>query len=284
MMQRVRYSMCYPKDFKFIQISNTRAMKTIVFSFDDARSDFYSRAFPIMKQYGIPSTLNVITRYMSEIPNHVDRKDKHYTGGSTYELLECYQSGLVEIACHGANHQNTREDILQNIADFHDIGINEPIFGFASPGCGITEQNKNENGIWNLVEEGQLLYVRSGISIRREGYIYMALSYIDRYIHSKRLFRYLNLRNIIRDNDCLREHVLPSTTIFSYTRLEQIKYFIENMPDSSIAVLMFHSILQKGDEGYGYDRYYWDADTFESFCVWLKSHRDIRICKTKELL
>ena len=127
-------------------------MKTIILSFDDARSDFYSHAFPIMKQYGIPSTLNVITRYMSDMPNHTDRKDKHYTGGSIQELTDCYKSGLVEIACHGANHRNSREDILLNIADLRDIGIHEPIFGFASPHSELTEQNKNEKGIWKLKE------------------------------------------------------------------------------------------------------------------------------------
>lgn len=258
-------------------------MKTIILSFDDARSDFYSHAFPIMKQYGIPSTLNVITRYMSDMPSHTDRKDKHYTGGSIQELMDCYKSGLVEIACHGANHRNSREDILLNIADLRDIGIHEPIFGFASPGCGVTEQNKSEHGIWNLVEDGSLLYVRSGISIRREGRLYMALSYIDRFIHSRHLYRHLNSRNVISGKAHLREHVLPSTTIFSYTKLAQVEYFIDKMPDSSIAILMLHSILRKGDNGYGYDRYYWDAGTFEAFCVWLKAQRDIRICMTKEL-
>ena len=67
------------------------------------------------------------------------------------------------------------------------------------------------------------------------------------------------------------------------TRRMIFEYFIDKMPDSSIAILMLHSILRKGDKGYGYDRYYWDADTFESFCVWLKAQRDIRICMTKEL-
>lgn len=258
-------------------------MKTIILSFDDARSDFYSRAFPIMMHYGIPSTLNVITRYMSDMPGSVDRKGKNYAGGSINELLECHKSGLVEIACHGANHQNSQEDILLNIKDLRNIGIHEPCFGFASPGCGVTEQNKFENGIWNLVETGQLLYVRSGISIRREGRLYALLSLVDRYIHSKRLFRYLNLRNIVLDKDYLCAHVLPSTTIFSYTKLTQVEYFIDNMPDSSIAILMLHSVLRKEDEGYGYDRYYWDADTFESFCVWLKLQSDIRICMTKDL-
>lgn len=258
-------------------------MKTIVLSFDDARSDFYSRAFPILKQYGIPSTLNVITRYMSDMPGHVNREGKHYVGGSVKELQDCYKSGLVEIACHGANHLNTMDDVEQNIADLRHIGIDEPIFGFASPGCGITEQNKNEHGIWDLVEEGKLLYVRSGISIRREGWFYSILSFMDRYVHSPKLFQYLNKRNIITDKTNLNKRVLPSVTIFSYTQLPQIKYLIERMPDSSATILMLHSILRKGDELYGYDRYCWDEAMFESLCAYLKSQSDIRICMTKEL-
>ena len=258
-------------------------MKTIVLSFDDARSDFYSRAFPVMKRYGIPSTLNVITRYMSDMPGHVNREGKHYRGGSIKELQECYKSGVVEIACHGANHLNTRNDVEQNIADLRRIGIDESVFGFASPGCGITEQKKNENGVWDLVEEKKLLYVRSGISIRREGWLYATLSLIDRYVHSNKLFFYLNKRNIITSTKHLAKRVLPSVTIFSYTQVSQVTYLIENMPESTVAILMMHSVLRKNDTGYGVDRYYWDEKVFKSLCEWLKSRDDIQICMTKEL-
>ena len=70
---------------------------------------------------------------MSDMPGHVDREGKHYTGGSIKDLQECHKSGLVEGACHGATHKNTREDVEQNIIDLRKIGINESVFGFASP-------------------------------------------------------------------------------------------------------------------------------------------------------
>lgn len=257
-------------------------MKTIVLSFDDARSDFYSRAFPIMRQYGIPSTLNVITKYLSDEPGYKNIL-KHGEGITTKALRECHKSGLVEIACHGANHKNNKRDIEKNIIELRRLGINEPVFGFASPGCGITEQNKNDNGVWNLVERGELLYVRSGMQIRRENYVYIALSFLDRYIHSSWLYAYLNRRNIITQKEHLNEHILPAITIYSYTKLSQIKYLIGHMPDSSTAILMLHSILRKGDEGYGYDRFCWDADLFESLCVWLIAQDDIQLCMTKDL-
>ncbi len=258
-------------------------MKTIVMSFDDARSDFYSRAFPILKHYGIPSTLNVITRYMSDFPGHVDRTNDQYVGVSSKELMECYKSGLVEVACHGAYHKNTKDDVEQSIADLRNLGINEQIFGFASPGCHITEQNKNDNGIWDLVESGHLLYVRSGVSIRREGMLYVALSLINRYVHSKILYKYLNRHNIILNMEHLSKHVLPAVTIFSYTTVRQLEYLIDSMPDSSAVILMLHSILRKEDSGYRYDRFCWDEKEFELLCAYLKSCKDVQLCMTKEL-
>ncbi len=189
----------------------------------------------------------------------------------------------MEIACHGANHKNNKRDVEINIKELRNLGINEPIFGFASPCCGITEQNKNDKGIWDLVEEKKLLYVRSGMQIRRENYVYIALSFLDRYIHSGWLYAYLNQRNIITQREHLNEHVLPAITIYSYTKLPQVKYLIEHMPDSSAAILMLHSILRKRDDWYGYDRFYWDADLFESLCAWLTTQDDIQLCMTKEL-
>ena len=259
-------------------------MKTIILSFDDARSDFYSRALPIMRRYNIPSTLNVVTNFLNDVEGHSHVSCSKYSIGlTTTELLECYKSGLVEIACHGANHINTKEDVEQNITDLRKIGIQEPIFGFASPHSELTEQNKNEKGIWKLKEAGKLLYIRSGIQIRREGYIYAALSLLDSFIHSNKLFWRLNRGNIIKQRDLSQIHILPSVTIFSYTRLHQLKYMIERAYDSSIIILMFHSILHKSDKGYGQDKFSFDADTFDALCNNLSSRNDIHMCSTKDL-
>ena len=259
-------------------------MKTIILSFDDARSDFYCRALPIMRRYNIPSTLNVVTNFLNDVEGfpHVSCS-KYSIGLTTTELLECHKSGLVEIACHGANHINTKEDVEQNIIELRKIGIQEPVFGFASPNSELTEQNKNEKGIWTLKEEGKLLYVRSGIQIRREGNVYTALSLLDSFIHSNILFWRLNRHNIIKQRNLSQIHILPSVTIFMYTKLHQLKYLIERADDASIIILMFHSILQKGDNGYGQDKFSFDADIFDALCKELKSRKDIQICMTKDL-
>lgn len=217
-------------------------MKTIVLSFDDARSDFYSRAYPILKKFKLPSTLNVITNFIrgNEQQTPISFPSARI-GVSKDNLLECYESGLVEIACHGANHLNTREDVLDNIEALRAMGINEPVFGFASPNSVINEKNKNEEGVWDLVNERKLKYIRSGIQIRREGYVYILESLVDSKIHSNYLFKRLNRNNIIKKIDM---PFLPSVAIYSYTTVKQIMNLIASNDNSAI-ILMFHSILKK---------------------------------------
>ena len=260
-------------------------MKTIVLSFDDARSDFYTRAFPILKKYCIPSTLNVITNFLSD--NNLQSSfsfPSSKSGMSKENLFECYESGLVEVACHGANHQNTKEDVIDNIKELRRLGIKDPILGFASPNSVLTELNKNNDGIWDLIKEGHLQYIRSGIQIRREGYYYSALSLIDRYVHSDYLYGYLNRHNIIVDFNTLSKRIVPSVAVFSYTKRHQIESLIKKQKDSTAIILMFHSILKKTDDGYGTDRYYWNADEFEKLCSFLKSQNDVKTCMTRDLL
>lgn len=266
----------------FLKRLNFYNVKKIVLSFDDGRRDFYNRALPILKKYGLSSTLNVISDFVQR-DSTISFPSSLY-GLSKEELLSCYSSGLVEIGCHGAHHLNKKNDILQNISDLKSMGIQESCFGFASPNSVLTEQNKNEDGIGDLLEQGIILYIRSGVQIRREGYFYAALSLIDRYVHSNILFWYLNRRNVISDKENLTKIIIPSVAIFSYTRLAQIKSFINRQRDNTITILMFHSILNKKDDGYGKDSYYWDDEEFESLCSFLKGRNDIMVCKTKDLL
>ena len=252
-------------------------MKTVVLSFDDARSDFYTRVFPVLKQYHLPATLNVISGYVS---GSTDISFPSASKGMTVEqLVECQQSSLVEIACHGATHNNTRVDVENNIIELKGMGVDVTDIGFASPNSVITISNLNNDGIGDLLNEGKLSYVRSGIQIRREGLFYSAFSLIDRYIHSKTLFWKLNRKNIILDKPC----VLPSVAVFSYTTISQIQHLIQQMPHETNTILMFHSVLTPEEEGYGKDRYYWDRDCFVKFCEWIANNRDITVCTTKAL-
>ena len=77
--------------------------------------------------------------------------------------------------------------------------------------------------------------------------------------------------------------IIPSVAVFSYTKRHQIEALINKQMDSTAFILMFHSILKTTDDGYGADRYYWDAGDFECLCAFLKSRNDLSICMTKDL-
>lgn len=254
-------------------------MKNVILSFDDSRKDFYTNVFPLLKKYNVPATLNVISDFVDNPSNY-----SFPSGGnmamSVAQVKECEESGLVEIACHGHTHKNTKDDIMVNIEDFNRWGIDTKEIGFASPTSYLTYKNKDEKGVWDLVEDNTLIYVRSGIQIRREGYFYMFLSLLDRYLHSNILFGILNRRTVIHKAD----RFLLSTAIFSYTKPSQIKYLIDRAKDNSAVILMFHSVMKKGQLGYGLDRFYYDYDLFDELLCWLKKQVSIQVITTKQFI
>lgn len=253
-------------------------VKNIVFSFDDARLDTYTTAYPILKKYGFPFTVNAVSDFVSN--------EEHYTcfaSGSNKsmtreQLIECQNEGN-EIACHGHNHKNEVQGVLDNIEALAKFGLDKNlIVGFASPNSYVTE--RNTYGMEKLVENGVLKYVRSGIQIRREGLIYTALSLVERITHSKLLFRYLNRKNIISNIGWL----LPSVAITRYTTVNQVMHLIDKLKDGESVILMFHSVLNKIDVGYGKDDWYFDAEKFDEICKRLKENDAVNVCTTAKLV
>lgn len=249
-------------------------MKYIVFSFDDGRVDTYSIALPIMKNYGLTGTVNVITSFI----NLTSKGIVHPEYMSLEQLLDWQNKG-GEIACHGATHQNTCEDILKNIEDLNSMGINTERIGFASPTSWLTKENVAGSGILDLKQKQILSYLRSGIRIKREGGIYFLFSVIERYSHSKALFYILNKRCIINRDDI--PVVYPSVAIKDYTTEKQVEFIIEKMRDDSAVILMFHSIVNKKPEISSH--YCWCASRFEKLCEYLYKNDKVRVLTSIEL-
>ena len=252
-------------------------MKYLSFSFDDSRLDTYKIALPILQKYNMVGTVNVISDFVVH-PDKYHFETSPY-GMSVGQVLQWQNSG-GEIASHGSTHQNSSADIIRNVEELKDLGINVENIGFASPGSWLTETNLRETGIDKLLEKGVITYIRSGIQIRREGLIYMGLSVIEKLTHNKHLFYQLNKRCIIKKLYI----VYPSVAIKDYTSLEQVKYIINKTSDNEGLILMFHSILPKDNPYYGKDHYYWDADKFEKLCEWLSGRKEIIVLTTKNLI
>lgn len=254
-------------------------MKYIVFSFDDARADTFEIAKPILQKFGYTGTVNVISDFVLNPSKY--KSGSLSTAMTIKQVLEWQQWG-GEVACHGSTHQNSVEDIYKNIDELQSMGVDVSRIGFASPTSWLTLANLKSTGIQKLIIENTLFYLRSGIQVRREGLAYCFLSLVERFTHGKRLYYILNKQNIIHKSK--KYEIYPSAAIKDYTTLEQIEYLINTIKDEDALIIMFHSILTKGNPLYGADHYYWDAYKFYRLCEWLSKHDDIKVLNTIELV
>ncbi len=243
-------------------------MRYIALSFDDSRADTYEIAKPIMEKYGLIGTVNVISDFVLH-PDHCSLISSPRV--MIPEQLHKWQRWGGEIACHGSTHNNTPEDVIKNIEELRAIG-------FASPSSWLTHKNMEDSGIYELKKNGTLSYLRSGIQIRREGIVYTILSVLEQYTHSKYLYYYLNKRNIIKRNQ--KYAIYRSAAIKDFTTVKQIQYIVEKMNEDDGLIIMLHGVLDKGDQFYGKDHYYWDSDKFDNLCRWLKDKKDIEVVTT----
>lgn len=252
-------------------------MRTVVLSFDDSRKDFYIRVFPLLKRYGITVTLNVVSGFVSGRCSIKGAPD----GAMTWkQVVECDRYG-IEIACHGSNHKNESDDLQQNIEELKQHGIDTARIGFASPTSFLTWQNKNDGGIWNMVEKGEISYIRSGNRLRRNSLSDKILSVLDMILHSKLLFRRLNRKNVITS---LSAPFMLSVGVYSYTTVPQVMSFLRHLPQDGAVILTFHSILDVQDKGYGDTKFYWDVHRFEALLQALTCDTTISLTTTCELL
>ena len=240
-------------------------MRYVVLSFDDGRKDFYTNAFPVLRKYGLPATLNVITDTLGrEDPAHMTEA----------EVLECAAAG-VEIACHSADHTNGAEQILRG-AERLEAMLKAPRggVGFASPESEICWRNFGSYA--PLLREGRLLYIRSGNQVRRDGYLYAALYVLYRATKSKALFRWYNRRNLIRVEKKPREYFYPSVTCNAENSMGQVLSLLRKMPDNTAAVVMLHSVLPPEDPGREAGKWRSGTEEFEELCRYLAGEPGLR--------
>lgn len=253
-------------------------MNRVVFSFDDARLDTYEVAYPILKKQGFPFTINVVTDFVEKQEGYECFGSAGNLSMSFSALKECKDYG-AEIACHGHTHQNSVEDVKKNIEVLSSHTLISLPVGFASPHSHLTQNNSQE--IQNLIKDGTLSYIRSGIQTRREGLFYTALTVLCRIFKSKRLFWWLNKRNVIKK---CSYNILPSVAITKGVTLCQLEYFLSKLNDGESVIFMFHSVLDETAPSYSVDEWAYSKEKFEKFVQKLSDNQKYRVCTTEELI
>lgn len=251
--------------------------KLIVLSFDDGRRDTYLNAIQVAKKYNLPLTINITSNFIETPELYSQFASGANLAMTVGQVLESQQMGN-EIACHGHTHCNTTEDVIKNIEVLKKWGVDTTGIGFASPYSALTEDGV---GPFADMLGNEISYIRSGRQVRREGLFYSFKYFVQQTIHSSFLFYDVNRKAIIRSKQQIPFYYGISIT--RYTTLNQLKYFIDKMPDDSGAIFIFHSILSSNDPGYGADKWYWKKEDFDSLCKFLMNNNQTTVVTNKQL-
>ncbi len=255
--------------------------KIVVFSFDDGRKDTYVNAVRIMNKYSLKGTINITTGFVDGSTDFENYLLSAVNKAMTIdEIKECVDNGF-EIASHSDSHSNNIQDIKISIEKLKKWSIFEEgeKIGFSRPGSNIGLHNYHEFA--PLIDGGALLYIRTGTRVREKGLTYTGINWFYEKLRSDILFWYLNKHNInIRGKETC---VLKSVCVKDCTTVDNIKYLLSKINPGECVILMFHSVLNKDDSGYGKDSYYFDTEKFEGICRYL-NESDYRVMTTKEAL
>lgn len=252
-------------------------MKYIIFSFDDGRRDQFDNAYAVLKKYGFPATINVVSDFVDGIHAEPSFGETSVTWDNLHEL----QNSGWEIACHGATHENTIADIrkwLDN-PEVKTLGVPGGGCGFASPGSYLTDENGRD--IMELVRADELLYVRSGKQVRREGLWYSIRTYINRKFPNKKLFYTLN-RDCVLKKPCDKGRIMQSIGIVNSDTVEEIQYFVDKIPDETAVILMLHSITDSAEDAAKFGVWGWSKDKLDALCSWIADDKNISVITTRD--
>ena len=245
----------------------------ITFSFDDARADSY-RAIKVAAKYGVKSTLNVTTGYV-EGTNAEKENPTYLPAMSREQVIELYKNE-TEIACHGDTHDNTLDSILKGKQKlYHWLQLSEEQeIGFASPHSMIDIVPSKIKSL----KDNKIVYLRVGPFVRPITRIKRLLRKTAAITHSKGLFCSFYQDTIL--NPLEDAYIIRSVPVMRQNGLEQMKAIVDYaIKKKGWLILMFHSILDKGEAGYD-ENFSWPLEDYRALCEYIESKRNDLDCLT----
>ena len=249
-------------------------MKYVVMSFDDGREDFFINAYPILRKYGLSATLNVVTKYIGKnnAPMGVSPNGKCVS----WAQIQTMKKSGIEIACHSHSHTNDADDVINGYKILKEK-LGDSQIGFASPSSHLYSGNFDVSHKFLKA----FSYVRSGNQLARDGCLSALLYILSVLLKSKRIFNIYNEKNYI---DLKRYYkFFPSVTCNRQTKLKQILYMLEKLPDEKALIIMFHSVVEKNDNVYRINKWTTLVDDFEEICKYLSQNSNIEVITNQEL-
>ena len=239
----------------------------VALSFDDGRKDNITIAVPILKQYNIPATFSITTAYVDGSCSK-DSAPCLNEPMTVEDVRELYRNLDFEIACHGNQHNNDRNNIHEGRKKLFAWLELKPIdkLGFASP-----ESLVDLNDIKHFESEN-FAYIRTGIRMRTRIRIRTFVRRFSYYIFRSRTgFISAYKETLIKP---IENNILFCLPIMRRTTISQLIGAIKwaNHRGHSI-IILFHSILNK-EQPYYKDAWTWDVKRFRKLCKHLDTHRN----------
>lgn len=237
-------------------------MKYVSFTFDDGRRDNFTYAYPIMKKYGISGTLFCTTGY---IDGTWQKDESWHSAGEPIrlnELKELKKNGW-EIALHGDKHTTEVNDLKSASQKMMQWGFSNRPIGFSMPNSNISKEKLD--AVVGAYLGSELMYIRTGRKIDTKSLFTKILFVLYTYGHMQWAYNKFNNDNLIELTNIDRKQIY-SIVIRCGDDPVMIARFIEQMPDNTYAVLMFHSVLPEESQYYGTDPWNWSLVDFQSFC------------------
>lgn len=235
----------------------------VLFSFDDARFDTY-KAVVLAKQYGIKSTINVTTEYVSNNILEADRPSV-LPAMSRQQVVCLKDDDHIELAGHSANHKNTFEDILLGKSQLLEwLGEEAREIGFASPNSKI---DLREHALCKFKESG-FRYVRVGHLKSKYEKIYRIIRKLSRILGLKHPL-YLTYKNTLQ-NAIEEDYLLHGIPVLNDNTVEQFKYIVKrSIENGYTCMFIFHSVLDD-KHPMAEDVWTWKMSKYIEFCEFLR--------------
>ena len=118
-LARTRRVISYDAALAMLAAGRTPARDRFVLTFDDGYRDFYTHAFPLLVELGLPATLFVTTQFVEDgTPCVLSAPPADPVPAVTWAMLrEMHASGLVTVAAHTHTHVELPGQSPARIAD-----------------------------------------------------------------------------------------------------------------------------------------------------------------------
>ena len=237
-------------------------MKRIFITFDDGRKDNYENSFLILKEAGLKATFFITTGFIDGT-FITDGFGKGRAPLSLEELQAMKDAGM-EIACHGDRH-------ITDVCDFNVAFQKLQAWGLIGEKCSFSMPNSilDKESFLDFVEKcgSKITSVRGG----RDAACYTLLrkaSFVTlRVSQTYPAYSFFNKPNIIKDEH--RRCPWPSLVIRKEDKLSLLCRFLDNMPQDSSIVLMFHSIVEDPTSTWE-----WSLSNFKGLVGFLSENTD----------